>query len=509
MQNHPHDSICSCSCDEIYEEMKTRFAKSVACTEALRDGSLDYLAATIDTSETNGDRAIVVLSLEPNHSVVTVHANVDFDKTDDVSEIAIFDENGNPVAAKIKLIRNCFTYTLPDDRFRQPKYVNRFEVEMQVESRGIGYRTFAVRKQTASVKTAVRYTDRTAENDWIAVKFNDNGTIDVTNKKTGRVFREQNLFEDTKDQGNLYNYAQPAGDVAATSRNAKAEISLFEVTPFSVTFKAVVPLAIDADITTYVTVSDKIARVDIRTVVTNRAENHRLRALFSTDIEATTVLAEGQFDLVRRTVVPAPTWKNPCNAQRDQAFVTIEADKGGDALMIANRGLCEYEALRDGHNTLAIALLRCVGQIGDWGVFPTPLGQCKGTYTLEYSIVPYSTEERAAAYGLGYVYAGGATVAIGTDIHGGSMANATDYVSFDNEFIRMSAFKKAEDSDATILRLFNISEQPQHVCIRLGEMFRHAAQTDMAERTVGQMSIENGNLELDVPAKKILTFSLS
>lgn len=28
MQNHPHDSICGCSVDEVNEEMKTRFAKS-------------------------------------------------------------------------------------------------------------------------------------------------------------------------------------------------------------------------------------------------------------------------------------------------------------------------------------------------------------------------------------------------------------------------------------------------------------------------------------------------
>ena len=47
MQNHPHDSICSCSCDEIYEEMKTRFAKAAACGEELRDGALDYLVIGI------------------------------------------------------------------------------------------------------------------------------------------------------------------------------------------------------------------------------------------------------------------------------------------------------------------------------------------------------------------------------------------------------------------------------------------------------------------------------
>ncbi len=508
MQNHPHDSICSCSCDEIYEEMKTRFAKSIACTEQLRDGSLDYLATAIDTSKAQGDKAIVVLSLEPNASTVTVKANVDFDKSDDVSEIAIFDENGNEVPAKIKLIKNQFTYTLPDDRFRQPKYVTRFEVEMQINTHGIGYRVFSVKKQAATVKTAVTYTDRTMENEYLFVKFNDNGTVDVTEKKSGRVYAGQNLFEDTQDRGNLYNYIQAAGDVAITTKDSVADISLYEVTPYSVTFKAVVPMAIDADITTYVTLSDGIARVDFKTEITNRAEDHRIRALFETNIDTKTVLAEGQFDLVRRDIQPAFTWKNPCNAQRDQAFVTLESENGTDALMVANRGLCEYEVLRDGHNTLAITLLRCIGQIGDWGVFPTPLGQKKGTWTLEYSMVPYETSKKAEAYGLGYVFAGPAALAIGTDKHEGKLSATSDYIRFNNESIRMSAFKKAEYSNNAILRLFNTDEKTVTLTIDVSPVFKAARLTNLGEEKIADIEIKDGKITLDVSAKKIVTIEL-
>ena len=488
--------------------MKTRFAKSIACTEQLRDGSLDYLAAEIDTSKADGEKAIVVLALEPNTSVVTVKANVDFDKNDDIAQIAIFDENGREVPAKIKLIKNQFTYTLPDDRFRQPKYVNRFEVEMQVETKGIGYRVFSVKRQAPTVKTAVTYTERTMENEFLAVAFNDNGTVDVTDKRTGRVYAGQNLFEDTQDRGNLYNYIQAEGDVAVTTKDSVADISLYEVTPYSVTFKAVVPMAIDADITTFVTLSDGIARVDFKTEITNRAEDHRIRALFETNIDTKTVLAEGQFDLVRRDIQPAFTWKNPCNAQRDQAFVTLESENGVDALMVANRGLCEYEVLRDGRNTLAITLLRSIGQIGDWGVFPTPLGQKKGTWTLEYAMVPYQTTNKAEAYGLGYVFAGPAALAIGTEKHEGKLPAAADYVSFDNEFIRMSAFKKAEYNDKVILRLFNTSEEAVALTMNV-PAFTTAALTNLGEEKIEDLNVVDGKITLDVPAKKIVTIELA
>lgn len=509
MQNHPHDSICSCSCDEIYDEMKQRFAKAIACTEGLRDGSLDYLAATIDTSHADGDRAIVVLSLEPNDSIVTVHANVDFDKNDDVDAISIFDENGNQIPAEVKLIRNQFTYTLPDDRFRQPKYVDRFEVCMQVKTHGIGYHVFAVKKQSSTQNCAVAYGKDFMENEFVRVQFNENGTFNLTNKRSGRVYANQNLFEDAKDCGNLYNYWPVDGDTPITNANTKATITTDHVTPFSVTFKVEVSLPIDADITTYVTLSDKIARADIKTVICNRAEDHRIRALFDSEIQTTTVLAEGQFDLVRRNIEPAQTWQIPYNTQRDQAFVTLETEQGGDALMVANRGLCEYEILRNGKNTIAITLLRCIGQIGDWGVFPTPKGQCKGEYTLEYAVVPYETDRQAEAYGLGYVFAGNAVVAIGTDIHTGSAPAAASYVSFDNELIRMSAFKKAEDSNAVILRLFNIDTQTVTLTMALNPMFKTAALTTMGEEKLEDLSIVDGKLVLEVPAKKILTIALA
>ena len=508
MQNHPHDSICACSCDEIYEEMKTRFAKSAACAEELRDAALDYLATTVNTADADGDAAIVVLSLEPNQSVVTVTANVDFDLADDTQAIAVLDENGNEIPAKFTYIPNQFTYTLPKDRFRQPRYVNRFAIEMQVQTHGIGYRVFSVKKQAASVRTAIRYTESGMENEFLAVLFNANGTVDVTDKRTGRTYAGQNLFEDTRDVGNLYNYVQADGDVAVTSADANAEISLHEITPWSVTFRATVPMAIDADVTTFVTLSDKIARVDFKTVVTNRAENHRLRALFTSDIVTKSVYAEGQFDVVRRDITPSEMWKNPCNAQRVQAFVTLESDTGADALMVANRGLCEYEVLRDGHNTLAVTLLRAIGEIGDWGVFPTPLGQKKGTWTLEYAMIPYSTEHRADAYREGYTFAYPSAAAIGTTKHEGKLSAAADYVRFDNEYVHMTAFKKAEERESAILRLFNTTAEVAHLTLDV-PAFKQAWLTNLAETRECELTVADGKITLDIPAKKIMTIELA
>jgi mannosylglycerate hydrolase len=49
MENHPHDSICGCSIDQVHDEMKVRFDQVDQIGEELTRQSLEALAATIQT----------------------------------------------------------------------------------------------------------------------------------------------------------------------------------------------------------------------------------------------------------------------------------------------------------------------------------------------------------------------------------------------------------------------------------------------------------------------------
>lgn len=50
MQNHPHDSICGCSVDEVNEEMGIRFRRSMQAAEVLIREAAEHLAGNIDAS---------------------------------------------------------------------------------------------------------------------------------------------------------------------------------------------------------------------------------------------------------------------------------------------------------------------------------------------------------------------------------------------------------------------------------------------------------------------------
>src|SRR5699024_2672556 len=51
MQNHPHDSICGCSVDEVHRGMVTRFSDSRHVTETLIDEDLHSITSHVDTQE--------------------------------------------------------------------------------------------------------------------------------------------------------------------------------------------------------------------------------------------------------------------------------------------------------------------------------------------------------------------------------------------------------------------------------------------------------------------------
>ena len=97
----------------------------------------------------------------------------------------------------------------------------------------------------------------------------------------------------------------------------------------------------------------------------NQAKDHRVRALFPMDLQASSHNVDSMFEVATRDNEPAAEWENPSYTAHQQAFVDVTTATAG--LTVANQGLNEYEVLRDGRNTIAVTLLRSVGELGDWG----------------------------------------------------------------------------------------------------------------------------------------------
>jgi mannosylglycerate hydrolase len=93
MENHPHDSICGCSIDQVHEEMKVRFDQVDQVGEELTRQSLETLVTNINTDSSAGQSAIVIFN--PTSASRTDVVNTAIDLPPGMSDFELLDEQGN------------------------------------------------------------------------------------------------------------------------------------------------------------------------------------------------------------------------------------------------------------------------------------------------------------------------------------------------------------------------------------------------------------------------------
>lgn len=95
MENHPHDSICGCSIDQVHDEMEVRFDQVDQIGEELTQQSLHAIAAAVDTKKDDVFSSIVLFNPQgfENKGVV----EVDLKLPEDIKAFEILDDDGNAI----------------------------------------------------------------------------------------------------------------------------------------------------------------------------------------------------------------------------------------------------------------------------------------------------------------------------------------------------------------------------------------------------------------------------
>jgi mannosylglycerate hydrolase len=193
--------------------------------------------------------------------------------------------------------------------------------------------------------------------------------------------------------------------------------------------------------------------------------------------------------------------------------------------MVANRGLAEYELLRDGRGTLALTLLRAVGwlsredllsRVGGAGpTIPTPEAQALGPQRASYAIIPhagdwlvsgaYRTAEEYLAPLYGSTPAGGALA--------GDLPLSAGLVELiGSHTLLLSACKVSERGDALVLRFWNVAPETTEARLRLGFEAAEVRPVNLAEEPVSEEVIpvdEDGSVRLRVGPATIATLAIT
>lgn len=517
MENHPHDSICGCSVDEVHREMVTRFEKVKQTASTIIEEKANEIVSRISTRSPGHHEEViplVVFNTSGNTRDVVIEKEIELEKIyfsdmdfsvipdtlrfNGMPSLKVVDKNGITITSTSKDQGIQFGYELPEDGFRRPYYASVINVTFLAEDLpGYGYKTFYIEPSMETGQhrqPPIKQNSREMENEYVHLLVHDNGSYTLTDKQTGKVFEHLGIYENSGDIGNEYMFRKPNGEVPLTTTDLAAAIKVIESNEIRSIVEIVHEWEIpkEADklfqqekerlvwhkdrqsgrssehitirLTTQIRLDQKAKGPSVKVTIENQAKDHRLRVLFPTELTTDEHFADSIFEIVKRPNTPEREWENPSFDHHQQAFVSISDGEHG--LTIANKGLHEYEILEE-QQAIAVTILRSTSELGDWGLFPTPEAQCIGTNEAEFMIIPHKeTVVEAGIFKEAYDFQI-PVISVQTNQHEGVLPEEETFFTWEGDSVAISSIKMAEERDDVIARWFNPSENETMVTAKL------------------------------------------
>ena len=580
-KNSPHDSICGCSIDEVHDEMKTRYDWAEQIGEEVYKNSFLYLTKLINLHSNFEDRStLIVFNPLPWKRKDLVEFTSISKRTKGEKlpfNIKLIDSDENEIEYQYCSVEEqprfkrkvgishkiSFLAEIPACGYRGYYFVP-VESENSFDFKTEGF----------------KITRDFLENEFYFVEIKPNGLVSVKDKETGIIYEKICEFEDMGDWGDEYDFSGPKENQTdlrfSTEDAALFEKSVYIDGPTQKTFKLRLNLKlphsltedrynredwlVDNKIIIFISLYKAIKRVDFKIELDNSSRDHRIRVLFPTKIKSDVVHADGHFYVVPRSVkLPkAIKWvQNPLPTNHQKDFVSTSDNS--KTFAVINKGLPEYEAIinDDKTITLAITLLRCIEWLSrdDFSTrrshagpgYKTPAAQCLGERTFEISVTTESKSSwldsdihlRGKEFNnpLKPIFPAMAQSALRTSNK--VMLNPTGVISYagrsktkpvksylppslsflkiNNKNIGLSALKRAEEGNDFILRVYNISSEPQDakftfyekILIKDAEIVNLLEEKPKNEIKADINSFNCNNLEIELGPHVIVTLKIN
>jgi len=427
IKNHPHDSICGCSIDQVHDEMKTRFDWAEQIGNEVFKNSMLYLYDLLRVKEDENHTLIIVFNPLPwkrrDIASFNVISNINKYGLKNPENFKIIDSDGNNVPYQYVQLKG-------EPRYRVVGSIN-YYCSFLADVPACGYKCYYIVLGESPTENNLKDNELKVgidniENQFFKIDVSLKGQINVLDKSSGILYENICYFEDMGDWGDEYDFSGPfenQTDLKFTSE----DLNVLEISPLidgssQKTIKLHANLNLPASlaedrytrdeylisnlINVYITLYKDLKRIDLKIEIENASKDHRIRAIFPTKIKSNSVNCDGHFTVISRDVkLPdSENWAQkplPTNHQKD--FISVSDESR--TFSVINKGLPEYEAIlnEDGTISLAITLLRCIEWLSriDFSSrrnnagpdLNTPKAQCIGHHTFELSL---SIEENKA-----------------------------------------------------------------------------------------------------------------
>ena len=492
LKNHPHDSICGVSIDDVHTDMEERSRDFHFLIDSQIRKNLSNLGRRIDTSKL-GEENFFVFNPSPYGRSETVS----------IQGEDYYINNVEP-----------FGYTL----------VEKNEVVNPV-SKG----------------------DNIISNSLVDVTFNTNGTFDVYHKNSDTTYKGLGQLEDAGDAGDEYNYSYPDVDRLYYSTDAIVNVDYTKVTPekavVEINYVMNIPVGITADrkerstvlkempVRTIVTIEANSDVIKVKTDIRNTVKDHIVRALFPTNIKTTHAYAGSAFDVVERPIhiddydesmIPENVRQVIVGAREAKPNTIfngrelVDLNDGEKGMAVLSRGLPEYTVYKE-TSTIALTLFRSVAWVaydintrfGDAGpeIF-TPQAQCLREMTFEYAIYPHNHHYDEGGVLRAADEYNAELLTFVTDKHEGELPVNKSFVNVvdENDAVRITSIKRSMNGKGITIRLYNGTENKTSATLNMFRKIKNVKSINLLERVLGDINAKATSFTVEVGAKAIETY---
>ena len=489
LENHAHDSLGCCSVDDVYEAVMERYSQSLSLSQQVRDDAAAYLMSTdsdprsLWLCSTNSSGHQGALLCEVEIPVALEELSPFILKTEDGAEVpyTVLEKY------KVKDIRY-------NPQYGHPSPIMGYHYRLAVDAGKLP--GFTWKKLLVCPGTEIQQAEpsllpeNVMENRFLRVTVQDNGTLELLDKRTGRSFHRLLQLADSGDGGEMYNYRPPMMNEIITNFGVQAQVEKTVDSPvlteITVRYTLEVPAGLTEDQTArspekvplevqvVLRLLGDTPRVDVTMQITNHSRFHQLRVLFPSGAKNAVTSFSGQpFDVVERPIgIPAGfnNARDPnCQYHPMEDFCGTADENGG--LCIAAKGIYEYECIDDSFRTLALTLGRMTDMErlpnGEYSKYHAEKSFLFTTLSWELSILPVEKGwQEAYPQVLDFVnppfvmYRRSPDEALLREYEKPSVPSVSgkNFARVEGEGVYLTGMKRAEEEEMLLLRVVNLSD---------------------------------------------------
>ena len=552
MQNHAHDSIDGCSPDQVHKDMESRFDQCRLIAEKLTVDATSRIAASVRGKVTDNELRVTVFNpltrdfdgfTEVTLEVPTIWPGFnEFFGYEPKTGFVIHDAEGREVPyQRLGQTLNRIRQRIQPTKFAFPVFSHHIPVALRLVIPALGYTTLTVSAVVAGRPTrypdepALATSERSMANEHLNVSIEDNGTLTLTDRHTGRVYSRLLTFEDRADIGDGWYHGIAVNDQVFASSACHADVALVHNGPMLTTFRVRTTMNVPREFVA----ADSMARssqfvpmvldslislrpgqtyVEIQTTVDNTADDHRVRVLFPSGTKTESFLTDTAFDVVERPIaLPKDNHEHRelhVETQPQQSWTAVHDAKSG--LAVIADGLLETAVRDTAERPIALTLFRGTRRT----VFTNgePDGQMRGVMTFRYLVMPSAGKpNRTQLCELGQRLAAGLR-AVQLRREDVDIFKTAQQLPPTAGSLRVEGpavvTSLRQTGEATELRMFNPDLKAIAATIHLAgktgqsKPATTAQRVDFESNPLGQLAITGGRIKVTLKPKQIVTVRL-